>query len=71
MAVGMININNSAFSPDIKYYASITAEGKLKIWDTENNALKQEFTPNLHLSSPCTCLQWIKHTVSPNTRGMA
>lgn len=67
----MININNSAFSPDIKYYASITAEGKLKIWDTENNALKQEFTPNLHLSSQCTCLQWIKHTVSPNTRGMA
>lgn len=65
----MVNVNASAFSPDLKHYANISNDGKLKIWDTENNVLKQEFTPNLHLNAPCTCLQWMKHTVSFYTRG--
>ncbi|XP_028027498.1 WD repeat-containing protein 43 [Bombyx mandarina] len=46
------------FSEDGKYYSTITKDGRLKIWDTETNVLKQEYTPDLHLTSPPTCLQW-------------
>lgn len=50
---------SSQFSKDGKYFAKITADGKVKIWETSTNTFKQEFTPNLHLTSPCTCLYWI------------
>ena len=48
------------FSPDQKFYAFVDFEGKLKIWDVEANVLKQEYVPNLHLSTPCTALLWIQ-----------
>lgn len=54
----------SEFSPDGKLFAFINAEGKLKIWDSESNQLKQEYIPNLHLSAPCTCFTWITVTTS-------
>lgn len=47
------------FSPDGNLFASINEQGFLRIWDTETNELKQEFTPNLHLSGPCTALLWV------------
>lgn len=50
---------SNQFSQDGKYFAEITSDGKIKIWETAGNTLKQEFTPNLHLASPCTCLHWI------------
>ncbi|XP_063835462.1 WD repeat-containing protein 43 isoform X1 [Ostrinia nubilalis] len=56
----------SAFSEDGKYYSNISKDGRLRIWDTETNVLKQEYTPNLHLSSPPSCLQWLSVT---NTAG--
>ncbi|XP_012260662.2 WD repeat-containing protein 43 [Athalia rosae] len=49
----------SAFSPDGKYLAYCGSDGKLKIWDTATSLLKQEYVPNLHLSSPCSVLAWI------------
>uniref|UniRef100_S4PTE4 WD-repeat protein n=3 Tax=Pararge aegeria TaxID=116150 RepID=S4PTE4_9NEOP len=49
----------AAFSEDGKYYSTISQDGRLRIWDTETNVLKQEYTPDLHLSSPPSCLQWI------------
>ncbi|XP_050674893.1 WD repeat-containing protein 43 [Leptidea sinapis] len=49
----------AAFSANGKYYSLITQDGRLKIWDTEKNVLKQEFTPDMHLTQPPTCLQWI------------
>ncbi|CAH2098916.1 unnamed protein product [Euphydryas editha] len=57
----------TAFSEDGKYYSAISQDGRLRIWDTETNVLKQEYTPDLHLSSPPCCLQWIAvaSTVSP------
>ncbi|CAB3247231.1 unnamed protein product [Arctia plantaginis] len=58
----------AAFSEDGKYYSAITQDGRLKIWDTETNLIKNEYTPDLHLSSPPSCLQWIsasQSTVSP------
>lgn len=62
----------AAFSEDGKYYSLISQDGRLKIWDTETNVLKQEYTPDLHLSSPPTCLQWIlvaNVSVRSTTRG--
>lgn len=62
----------AAFSEDGKYYSAITQDGRLRIWDTETNVLKQEYTPDLHLTSPPTCLQWIRVTLSSvsSTRGL-
>lgn len=54
----------AAFSEDGKYYSAITQDGRLRIWDTETNVLKQEYTPDLHLTSPPTCLQWIRVTLN-------
>jgi U3 small nucleolar RNA-associated protein 5 len=48
------------FSPNQKLFSYIDSDGKLKIWDVESNELKQEYTPNLHLSTPCTTLIWIE-----------
>uniref|UniRef100_A0A1I8PJP8 Small-subunit processome Utp12 domain-containing protein n=1 Tax=Stomoxys calcitrans TaxID=35570 RepID=A0A1I8PJP8_STOCA len=47
------------FSPDGKLFALINDQGILRIWDTDTNELKQEYTPNLHLAGPCTALVWV------------
>ncbi|XP_075987945.1 WD repeat-containing protein 43 [Anticarsia gemmatalis] len=57
----------AAFSEDGKYYSAITQDGRLRIWDTETNVLKQEYTPDLHLTSPPSCLQWISASLSAVT----
>lgn len=49
----------SEHSADGKLYALLSSDGKLKIWNTENNELQQEFVPNLHLNTPFTCFTWI------------
>ncbi|KAJ2943199.1 hypothetical protein O0L34_g18909 [Tuta absoluta] len=49
----------TAFSVDGKYFSAISQDGRLRVWDTETNVLKQEYTPDLHLTSPPSCLQWI------------
>ncbi|KAG5670580.1 hypothetical protein PVAND_000832 [Polypedilum vanderplanki] len=56
----MDNLHLKEFSPDQELFAIIQNDGVLKIWDTETSILKQEYVPNLHLSSPCTALKWIK-----------
>lgn len=48
----------SEFSPDGKLFALLDTDGKLKIWDTKDSQLIQEYVPNLHLSVPYTCLVW-------------
>lgn len=61
----------AAFSDDGKYYSAITQDGRLRIWDTETNTIKNEYTPDLHLSSPPSCLQWISASRSTvSTRGV-
>ncbi|XP_043502426.1 WD repeat-containing protein 43-like [Polistes fuscatus] len=49
----------NAFSQDGQYFAHCGIDGKLKIWETATNRLKQEYIPNLHLNSPCSVLCWI------------
>lgn len=56
----MENYHLKEFSPDQKLLAVIQSDGKLKIWDVLRNQLKQEYVPNLHLSTPCTALKWIR-----------
>ncbi|XP_048488294.1 WD repeat-containing protein 43 isoform X2 [Plutella xylostella] len=60
-----------AFSDDGKYFSAISHDGRLRIWDTETSILKQEYTPDLHLSSPPSCLQWIliSNTDTPRKGG--
>lgn len=46
-----------------KLFAAVDEQGILRIWDTETNTLKQECTPGLSVSGPCTSLTWV--TVAP------
>ncbi|KAJ8959403.1 hypothetical protein NQ318_022091 [Aromia moschata] len=56
----------SQFSKDGKYFACLSTDGKLKIWDTVSNSFDQEFTPDFHLTSPCTCLHFIQSDPTAN-----
>ncbi|XP_056630319.1 WD repeat-containing protein 43 [Diorhabda sublineata] len=51
----------SRFSEDGKYFARLSVDGKLKIWNACSNTFEQEFTPDFHLNSPCTCLHFIQN----------
>ncbi|XP_015112063.1 WD repeat-containing protein 43 isoform X2 [Diachasma alloeum] len=55
----MASAGCSAFSSNQQYWAFCGNDGKLKIWETATSRLKQEFVPNLHLSSPCSVIGWI------------
>lgn len=54
----------SEFSADGKLFAFINFDGKLKIWDTELSQLKQDYNPNLHLNTTCTCFTWLSTTIA-------
>lgn len=47
------------FSKNNKYFASISENGVLKVWDTETQELKCDYIPNLQTSAPCTSLIWV------------
>lgn len=49
----------SQFSNDGKYFAQFSNDGKLQIWETKENKFQQEYTPEFHLTSPCTCFHFI------------
>lgn len=55
----MAKKNLASFSHSGRYYAHICDDGKLRIWDVVSCVLKQEFTPDVHLTSPYTDLVWI------------
>ncbi|KAI4501476.1 hypothetical protein M0802_003353 [Mischocyttarus mexicanus] len=55
----MANAAYTAFSHDGQFFAYCGNDGKLKIWETAANRLKQEYIPNLHLNSKCIALCWI------------
>ena len=48
----------SAFSQNGQYFANVSTDGRLKIWECESGRAKQEFIPTSHLSAACTCLVW-------------
>ncbi|XP_011493851.1 PREDICTED: WD repeat-containing protein 43, partial [Ceratosolen solmsi marchali] len=55
------------FSQDGQFFAFCGTDGKLRIWETATSRLKQEFVPNLHLSSPCSVLGWITVSTQSTT----
>jgi U3 small nucleolar RNA-associated protein 5 len=59
-----------SFSPDRKLFATIIDDGKLKVWDVEKHNLKQEYVPNLHLTTPCTAFKWIQLGSGQKVRGL-
>jgi len=61
----MASTGRSAFSQNGEYYAFCGNDSKLKIWETASGRLKHEYTPNWHLSSPCSVIGWI--SVSPQS----
>ncbi|KAF5295879.1 hypothetical protein FQR65_LT10367 [Abscondita terminalis] len=54
------------YSKDGKYFAQLTTNGKLKLWETSTSSFIQEFTPDYHLTSPCTCLQFVQQEAAEN-----
>ncbi|EZA60529.1 hypothetical protein DMN91_009590 [Ooceraea biroi] len=55
----MANAGCYGFSQNGQYYAFCGNDGKLKIYETASGRLKHEYTPNRHLSSPCSVITWI------------
>lgn len=53
------SIPSKCFSQHGNLFAIVNDQGILRIWDTETNELKQEYTPNLHLSGPCNTVLWV------------
>lgn len=48
-----------AFSPrDRRLFAISGSDGRLRVWETANSRLQQEYVPSAHLSAACTCLAW-------------
>uniref|UniRef100_A0A1Y1KTT8 Small-subunit processome Utp12 domain-containing protein n=1 Tax=Photinus pyralis TaxID=7054 RepID=A0A1Y1KTT8_PHOPY len=54
------------FSKDGKHFARLSTNGKLKLWETSTSSFLQEFTPDFHLTSPCTCLHFVQRDSSEN-----
>lgn len=48
----------SQFSLCGNFYAHANHNGVLKIWDTQTGKLHQDYTPQSHLASLGSCLQW-------------
>ncbi|KAK7580325.1 hypothetical protein V9T40_000954 [Parthenolecanium corni] len=62
----MAGKNLASFSNTGRYYAHVCDDGKLRIWDVVSCVLKQEFTPDVHLTSPYTDLVWISTSKKVN-----
>lgn len=50
------------FSPDGKYCAYISQQGKFIVYEVGTGTLHQVYTPNMHLNVPCTCFTWLEVT---------
>lgn len=50
----------SSFTYNGQYFALLSVDGRLRIWETVSGKLLQEFTPSAHLETTCTCLCWTK-----------
>ncbi|KAL0273648.1 UNVERIFIED_CONTAM: hypothetical protein PYX00_006272 [Menopon gallinae] len=57
---GSVSGSSYSFNESGLLLAHWSSAGKLKIWDTSTGTVKQEYTKNLHLTSPCTCLYWLQ-----------
>jgi len=52
--------NGSAFTHNGDFFALVSVDGRLRIWDTISGKLLQEFSANSTVESSCTCLCWTR-----------
>lgn len=48
------------FSESGRYYAEISVNGKVNVWDTSAGDLRHTYSPSGHLNSSVTCITWIQ-----------
>ena len=50
----------ACFGPtaECRYFALVTKDGRLRVWETASGRLKQEYTEQNHLSNHYTCMVW-------------
>jgi WD40 repeat protein len=48
----------SKFSINGEYFGYGSPDGTLKLWQTTNGILKQEYTHSTHLTAVCSCIGW-------------
>lgn len=48
------------FSESGRYYAEISVNGKVNVWDTNAGDLRHTYSPSGHLNSCVTCVKWIQ-----------
>lgn len=48
------------FSESGRYYAEISVNGKVNVWDTNAGDLRHTYSPSGHLNSLITCTKWIQ-----------
>lgn len=48
------------FSESGRYYAEISVNGKVNVWDTNAGDLRHTYSPSGHLNSTVTCVKWIQ-----------
>lgn len=48
------------FSESGRYYAEISVNGKVNVWDTNIGDLRHTYSPSGHLNLSVTCVKWIK-----------
>lgn len=48
------------FSESGRYYAEISVNGKVNVWDTNVGDLRHTYSPNGHLNTSVTCVKWIQ-----------
>jgi len=47
-----------AFDPSREYFAAVSADGRLRIWNVSSRSLHHQFTQSAHLQVKYTCLRW-------------
>jgi WD40 repeat protein len=55
------------FDPTGELYATLTADSRLRIWETATGNLRLEHTPTSHLADAYTCLAWSHAKVRETT----
>ncbi|VVC26142.1 WD40/YVTN repeat-like-containing domain,Small-subunit processome, Utp12,WD40 repeat,WD40-repeat- [Cinara cedri] len=48
------------FSESGRYYAEISVNGKVNVWDTNVGDLRHTYSPSGHLNSSVSCVKWIQ-----------
>jgi len=54
----------SSFTHNGDYFALLSVDGRLRIWDTTSGKVVQEFSSNAAAQSSCTCVCWTRRTFS-------